>query len=115
MLIPYERPMFICEKPVDFRMGIDALSRVITEVLCGNLLDGSVYAFHNAASDRMKLLFWDGNGFTMIYKRLVGCRFKLKKMFKAVEKISYEDMDLLLSAGEPMIVSRLPALLEHQA
>ena len=102
MLIPYEnRSIFIASKPVDFRMSIDGLSSFIQRQMHTHLQDGSVYVFFNAARDKLKCLFWDGNGFVLYYKRLVGCKFKLQEMLNEVETITATDLEILLSGFEP--------------
>lgn len=116
MLIPYENKMiFIAGSPVDFRMSIDGLSDFVQKELHSHLHDGSIYVFYNKNMDKIKCLFWDQNGFVLYYKRLDKCRFKVKKMMKAVEKINASDLEILLSGFEPQDVERVPVLLEHRA
>jgi transposase len=102
MLNPYEnRQIFIASKPVDFRMSIDGLSQFIQREKKTHLHDGSIYVFFNAARDKIKCLFWDNNGFVLYYKRLDKCRFKIQEMLHAVECITANDLEILLSGFEP--------------
>lgn len=116
MLIPYEnKQIFIASQPIDFRMSIDGLSNFIQKEQKAHLHDGSIYVFYNRHLDKIKCLFWDRNGFVLYYKRLDKCRFKVKKMLKAVERITAEELEILLSGFDPQAVERQPALLEHRS
>ena len=116
MLIPYEnKQIFIASQPVDFRMSIDGLSNFIQNQNKSHLHDGSIYVFYNRHLDKIKCLFWDRNGFVLYYKRLDKCRFKIKKMLRAVEKITAEELEILLSGFDSTPVERQPVMLEHRA
>ncbi|MCG5513935.1 IS66 family insertion sequence element accessory protein TnpB [Ectothiorhodospira shaposhnikovii] len=56
--------------PVDFRKAFDGLCIEIVEVLERDPLSGELFVFRNRAGDKLKALYWDGQGFVMIYKRL---------------------------------------------
>lgn len=116
MLIPYEnKQIFIASNPIDFRMSIDGLSNFIQQEHKAHLHDGSIYVFYNKHLDKIKCLFWDRNGFVLYYKRLDKCRFKIKKMLRAVEKITAEELEILLSGFDPQTAERKQLVLEHQA
>ncbi len=115
MLIPYEnRNIYIASKPVDFRMSIDGLSSFIQREHNSHLHDGSIYVFYNRHMDKIKCLFWDRNGFVLYYKRLDKCKFKVRKMLNEVEKISANDLEILLSGFEPEPPEIRSKLLEHK-
>lgn len=115
MLIPYEnKQRFIASKPVDFRMSIEGLSNFIQKELNAHIHDGSIYVFYNKNRDKIKCLFWDRNGFVLIYKRLDKCTFKIKKMLHEIESITAEELDILMSGFDQNNVLRKPNLLEHQ-
>lgn len=116
MLIPYEnKNIYIASKPVDFRMSIDGLSNFIQREHNSHIHDGSIYVFYNRHLDKIKCLFWDRNGFVLYYKRLDKCRFKFKKMLKEVEKITANELEILLSGFEPEPVEIRSKLLEYKA
>jgi len=116
MLIPYEnKNIYIASKPVDFRMSIDGLSGFIQREKNTHLHDGSIYVFYNTNKDKIKCLFWDRNGFVLYYKRLDKCRFKLKDRLNAVESMTAEELEILLSGFEPTNQSRQKVYLEHKA
>jgi transposase len=114
MLIPYEgRKLFRGSEPIDMRMSIDGLSKFIHREINENLHDGSIYVFYNKNMDKLKLFFWDRNGFVVYYKKLVNCKFKIKKIFNSIEPITGADLDILISGFDPQDFERMPALLEH--
>jgi len=116
MLIPYEnKQIFIASKPIDFRMSIDGLSNFIQREVKSHIHDGSIYVFYNKHLDKIKCLFWDRNGFVLYYKRLDKCRFKLKRMFKEIENITAEELEILLSGFDPNPVEHKQMYLEHRA
>ncbi len=119
MLIPYEnRQVFISSQPVDIRMSIDGLSAFVRNQNHTSLHDGSLYVFYNRNLDKVKILFWDRNGFVVYYKRLDKCKFILSKMLNAMEAITAEDLEILLAGFEPKHFpkdSTVRSILEHKA
>ena len=57
-------------KPVDFRKGHDELAALVKNELRKNSFTGTVFVFRAKRADRLKLLYWDGTGLVMAYKRL---------------------------------------------
>ena len=49
---------------------MDSLSGLVTTQLQMNALCGSVFIFFNKKHNQVKLLLWEGDGFSMYYKRL---------------------------------------------
>lgn len=66
--------IFLCIIPTDMRRGFDGLMRMAEEHLQQNVLDGGLFVFVNRRRDRVKLLYWDGDGLCLWQKRIeVGC------------------------------------------
>jgi len=57
-------------QPTDMRKSFDGLSGIIRNELDGNPCSGDVFIFINRNRNKMKLLHWQGIGFTLYYKRL---------------------------------------------
>lgn len=68
--------IFVASDPVDFRKGHDGLAALVQSHLRQKSFDGSVYVFRAKRSDRLKLIYWDGSGLVMAYKRLEDNSFK---------------------------------------
>jgi transposase len=54
----------------DMRKSFDGLSGIIRGSFGGDPADGSLFLFVNKRRDRLKALWWDGDGFALWYKRL---------------------------------------------
>jgi transposase len=61
--------------PTDMRKGFDGLAAAAQEHLRQDPCSGAVFAFRGKRGDRVKLLWWDGQGFCLFYKRLERGRF----------------------------------------
>ena len=67
--------VLVYSKPVDFRKAVDGLSVIVEEVLDENPFSGTLFVFTNRQRDKVKILFWERNGFVMWYTRLEKERF----------------------------------------
>ncbi|WP_407635853.1 IS66 family insertion sequence element accessory protein TnpB, partial [Novosphingobium lindaniclasticum] len=59
----------------DMRKGISGLGQLAQTVLRQKPTSGAVFAFRGRRGDRVKLLYWDGQGFCLYYKVLQRGRF----------------------------------------
>jgi transposase len=55
---------------VDLRRSFDGLAEQVRQHLHHDPLSGHVFVFRNKRGDRVKLLYWDEDGFVIVYKRL---------------------------------------------
>jgi transposase len=62
--------------PADLRKGFDALAELVRQHLRDDPLSGHVFVFRNRRSDRIKLLYWDCDGYVIVYKRLEAGTFR---------------------------------------
>jgi transposase len=62
--------IWLCGQAVDLRRSFDALAEQVRQHLQADPLSGHVFVFRNKRSDRVKLLYWDEDGFVILYKRL---------------------------------------------
>ncbi len=63
--------IYLAGGPTDMRKGFDGLARLVQEVLRQDPCSGALFAFRGKRGDRVKLLWWDGQGFCLFYKRPV--------------------------------------------
>jgi transposase len=78
MLIPLNgMKILLYTVPVDMRKSINGLCILVDSLLGQNPGCGSLYVFCNRMKDKCKILYWDGNGFCLLYKRLEKGRFKI--------------------------------------
>jgi hypothetical protein len=62
--------VFLCSQEIDMRFSFDALAGLVTNHFGMNPLCSHIFVFLSKRRDRMKLLFWDSDGFVLYYKRL---------------------------------------------
>ncbi|MHC4611233.1 MAG: IS66 family insertion sequence element accessory protein TnpB [Planctomycetota bacterium] len=62
--------IFVCTTPVKMNLSFDHLMGLAQEVFDQDPLSGHLFLFFNRQRDRIKILFWDVDGFCIWYKRL---------------------------------------------
>lgn len=75
MMRPTQGPVFVCREPVDFRLAINGLSLLVEQHLAMNPFASALYVFSNRHKNRIKILYWEKNGFCLWQKRLEQDRF----------------------------------------
>ena len=60
-------------------VAFDGLHALIVQVFKQNPLDGHLFLFVNRRGDRLKILWWDHDGFVIFYKRLEAGTFQLPR------------------------------------
>jgi len=67
--------VYLCRDVVDMRKSINGLSVLVEGYLMLNPFEPHLFAFCNRRRDKVKILYWEGNGFVVWYKRLEKARF----------------------------------------
>lgn len=62
--------LLLYTRPADMRKSFDGLSGIVRAELGREPDDGSLFLFINRRRDRIKVLYWDTDGFALWYKRL---------------------------------------------
>jgi transposase len=78
------------------RNGFDGLSGVVRNHLKKNPVSGDVFIFINKTRTHIKLLYWDGDGFAMFYKRLEKGRYSLPAHSELSKQMKREELLMLL-------------------
>ena len=76
-MIPSSTRIFVCMEPQDMRRGFDGLALAAQEQLGEDPLSGALFVFTNKRKNRLKVLWFDRNGYCLLYKRLHRARFVL--------------------------------------
>ena len=69
-------PAYLYSGVVDMRKSIDGLAGIVENELERNPLEPALFVFCNRGRDKIKILYWENNGFVLWYKRLEKQRFK---------------------------------------
>lgn len=62
--------VFVATARVDGRKGIDGLSALVRSQFAEDPLSGSMYVFFSRRADRVRVLYFDRDGYVLITKRL---------------------------------------------
>lgn len=68
--------IFVALQPTDMRRGFPGLSGEVQSTLQQDPLSGHLFLFRNRRRDRIKILFWDGDGYAIYYKQLARGSFE---------------------------------------
>ena len=69
--------IYISVAAIDMRKSIDGLSALVAQEFRDGPQSGHLFIFLNRSRDKVKIIFWDKNGFVMHYKRMEKHRFVL--------------------------------------
>lgn len=65
-----EIKIFVYIEPIDMRRSIDGLVVLLADSFKQNPQTGDLFIFTNKRRNKIKLLFWDRNGFVLYYKKI---------------------------------------------
>jgi len=108
--LPPSVKVYVSTDETDMRKSIDALSLVVQEVLKKDPFSGHLFVFCNKRGDKIKILYWDRNGFCLWYKRLERGIFRLPKVQSKVFMIMPNELNLLLEGIDLTDKKRLSAV-----
>lgn len=66
----HQSKIYLYHHQVDMRQSFDSLVALIEQHLPGLLFSKFYFAFLNRNKDKLKVLYWDGDGLAIWYKRL---------------------------------------------
>jgi transposase len=69
-MIPQGVQVFVALDPVDLRCSFDRLSGIAKEQIGYDARGGALFVFYGRRRDALKVLFFDGTGMCIFYKRL---------------------------------------------
>ena len=88
--------IYIAQGYTDLRKGIDGYASLIQDHFKLNPFEDALYIFCNRHRDKLKCLYWDGDGFWLFYKRLEKGHFKWKKDSSGTLMITHQQLQWLL-------------------
>jgi transposase len=98
MLVDYSKVknIFICAGRTDLRLGIDGLAAIVAGQYELDLFDDAIFLFCGNRKDRFKALYFDTDGFLLLYKRLETGKLQWPKDEQEVRKLSSQQLRWLL-------------------
>ena len=84
----------------DLRKGIDGLAGIVQERFQLDAFDDALFLFCGRRTDRIKGLYWDSNGFLLLYKRLEQGRFCWQRSEQEARLITVQQYEWLCNGFE---------------
>lgn len=106
--LPRSAPIHLALEPVDFRKSFDGLSVAVLEALGRDPLSGEIFVFRNRGGDKLKALYWDGQGFVLLYKRLEKGRFVWPSPDQGSVPLSVGQLQALFEGADWRVLRRPP-------
>ncbi len=106
LTLPPSVRLFLCTQPTDMRKGFDGLAQAVQTLLRQDPFSGHLFVFRNRRGDRIKVLYWDRDGYALWYKRLEKGVFQLPASIKDGAEMRATDLAMLLDGIDPTKVKR---------
>ena len=74
--LPPSVRVFVATQAVDGRKGADSLMVIVRDAFRQDPLSGHLFVFFSKRCDRVRIVYWDRDGFAMWTKRLERGRFR---------------------------------------
>ena len=96
LALPPSVKIYLATDRVDMRKSFNGLAGIAREHLLAQPMSGHLFVFLGKRSDKMKILWWDRDGWALFYKRLERGSFQLPSVSQGVSKVEIEPADLSL-------------------
>lgn len=97
----------------DLRKSIDGLVLLVEKSFKLDPCGGSLFLFCGKRRDRIKALYWEGDGFVLLYKRLENGNFQWPRTKEQVHQVSLQQYRWLmegLSMEQPKALKQCRSL-----
>ena len=101
--------IWLAAEPADMRCGFDRLAELAGVVTEQNPLDGHLFLFRGRRGDRLKILYFDRDGWALWYKRLEEGVFKLPRIEEGKQSVELlaSELAMLLDGIDLKSVKRV--------
>ena len=109
MHLPASVRVYLCLSACDMRKSFDGLHALVRDHLSLDAFAGHLFVFANRRRDRVKILYWDRDGFAVWAKRLEEGTYAMPFGGKAEERrreITAQELGALLSGIDLSQASR---------
>ena len=76
-MIPHGVEVFVGLEPIDLRWGFERLSGIVTDKIGRSARSGALFVFFGKRRSALKVIFFDGTGLCLFYKRLDRGTFRI--------------------------------------
>lgn len=91
--------IYLCLDPTDMRKSFDTLAGLVRVHLQGDPQSGTWFVFRGKQGNRLKILYWDGDGYALWQKRLEQGTFEFPKVIGEAAGLSISATELSLILG----------------
>jgi transposase len=89
--------VYVSLAPIDFRKGLNGLLILVQDVFKQSPQSSYLFLFRDQSRKKLKALYWDSNGFVLMYKRLEQGRFCFPKTKEGEIILDRLQLECLLS------------------
>jgi transposase len=93
-VIPHGVEVFVGLDPINLRWSFDRLAGIVTERIGREARSGALFVFFGKRRDAMKVLFCDGTGMCVFYKRLDRGTFRLPDASPGTASVAIDERAL---------------------
>ncbi len=93
-MIPHGVEVFVGIDPIDLRWGFHRLAGVVAEHLGRDSRGGALFVFFGKRREAMKVLFFDGSGMCLFYKRLDKGTFRIPLSSDGARVVTLSEREL---------------------
>lgn len=103
--------VYLSASRTDLRKAINGLVAIVVDNFAAQPITGNIFIFFNSQKDKVKLLFWDRNGFVLYYKRIEKGKFRIKsKEDLSYIEITQQQLNWLLAGLDFVVMNEFPDL-----
>jgi transposase len=89
--------VWLATAPLDMRRGFDRLAEHVRTILLQDPLSGHLFVFRSRNGQRVKILWWDNDGYCIYYKRLERGTFQFPPSGEKLVCVDSQELMKLLS------------------
>ncbi len=89
-------PVYVACGYTDLRRGIDGLAGMVQSQFCLDPFQNALFLFCGRRRDRIKGLYWEGDGFVLLYKRLESGSFQWPRTGKEARQLTAQQYRWLM-------------------
>lgn len=102
--------IWLAAEATDMRCGFDRLAERVKTVIGQDPLNGHFFVFASRRGDRLKILYWDRDGFAVWYKRLESGLYKLPRPHEGARamELRASELAMVLDGIDVSKLKRIP-------